>query len=125
MSTPIKTEDLVQLYKELWSTTDEARRHELASQLLSDHATVSIAQPQTLQIHGHADIETHIAFIHKDLVENGLRFRVLDNTIGRNNNAVKFSFQAVNGADEAVVNATVFLILDDENRVVSDHTFFG
>jgi hypothetical protein len=53
---------------------------------------------------------------------NGYRFRALNNTVGHHN-AVKFSWEMIDGRGQADSIGTTFLLLDETGRVKLDYQF--
>ncbi len=124
MSTSSKPEALIREYTEVWSTPDGSRRHELVQKLWNEKATLYINHPQVASFHGLANIEAHITFVsEKEIQGHGLRFDSFYDTVSRNYNVIKFSWQTLDSTEKAVADGMDFMVYDDDDRIISDYMF--
>jgi hypothetical protein len=124
MSTTPKPEDLIREYTEMWSTADKVRRHELVQKLWNKNATLFINHSQVASFQGLSDIEAHITYVNENEIQgHGLKFVSFYQTVSRNHDAIKFSWQTLDSTNKKVADGMDFMVCDNEGRIMSDYMF--
>ncbi|GAA1527656.1 hypothetical protein [Kribbella lupini] len=132
--------ELAGQYVGLWCEPDAELRRRLIRELWADGGAHVLEAPQEirqtaadlgfapspLEAHGHAAIEARVAHSYTRFVASGeFSFRPREDAV-RLNNVVKFGWDTVSGATGEVVGGGLeVLVLDDEDRIVTDYMFPG
>jgi hypothetical protein len=115
----IDLDALVERYVAVWNEPNPTRRHERVAALWHEaavrynHATEQVGRDAIAQ----AVLSTYQRF-----GANGYRYRALNNTVGHHN-AVKFSWEMIDGRGQTDSIGTTFLLLDETGRVKLDYQF--
>jgi hypothetical protein len=110
---------LAERYVAVWNEPNPTRRQERVAALWHqaavryNHATEQVGRDAI----AHAVMSTY-----QRLGANGYRFRALNNTVGHHN-AVKFSWETIDGSGQTDSIGTTFLLLDQTGRVKLDYQF--
>ena len=119
----MKSEDLAAAYFEVWMTTDDDRRHELASQVFTESA-VHYAVPANVEFRGIEAIESNIKRVNKENIQgNGLSFTSGDVTPNHNTLQLEWSVETPSG--QTVATGRDFLLINDDGRVQALYMFNG
>jgi hypothetical protein len=113
--------ELVESYEALWNErSEDIRRRRIAELWTEDGAHFS----QTLEVRGHAAIESRIAAAHARFVDGGKYvFRAIDNIVSHHD-TIRFywTMAPANGGDVESVGLN-FLILAPDGRIREDYQF--
>lgn len=110
-------------YFELWMTADDARRHELATQLFTSDA-VHHAAPADVHFEGVDAIEANITRVNTENIQKaGLSFQEGDIRSNHDSLQVEWSVQAPNG--QTVATGRDFLLINDEGKITKLYMFNG
>lgn len=110
-------------YFELWGTTDDARRHELATSLFAADA-VHHAAPADAHFEGVDAIEANITRVNTENIQKaGLSFH--EGEIRENHDAIQieWSVSAPNG--HTVGTGRDFLLINAEGKITTLYMFNG
>ena len=119
----METKTLAEDYFELWGTTDDARRHELASKVFAASA-VQYVSPANVSLSGVDAIEANIARVNKENIQQaGMSFA--EGEVTPNHNALQVRWSVVNPAGATVGTGRDFLVLDDDGQVAALYMFMG
>jgi hypothetical protein len=119
----VSATELVELYFELWKTTDDNERHALAGKIFTD-AAVQYAVPANVSFSGVDQIEANIAKVNKDNIQQaGLQFHAGNSIANHNSVQIEWSVAAPNG--KTVGTGRDFLLLDEDGRVTALYMFMG
>lgn len=117
------TTTLAAAYFELWMTTDDARRHELATQIFTKDA-VHYAAPANIHFDGADAIEANITRVNTENIQKaGLSFREGETRVNHDALQVEWSVAAPNG--QTVASGRDFLMLNDAGKVTKLYMFNG
>jgi len=119
----METTTLADAYFELWGTTDDAHRHDLAGKVFAESA-VQYVSPANVSLTGVDAIEANIARVNKENIQQaGMTFT--EGEVTPNHNALQVRWSVVNPAGATVGTGRDFLVLDDEGRVTALYMFMG
>lgn len=111
----------VQRYSSVWNEPDTGRRRREVAELWSDEAA---HYTDTLEAHGHAEIETRIADAYEQFVGTGQYvFKALDD-FDSHHHAVRLKWIMLpQDGGKAAAAGTVFILLGSDGRILSDYQF--
>lgn len=110
-------------YFELWGTTDDARRHELATTLFAADA-VHHAAPADVHFEGIEAIEANITRVNTENIQKaGVTFHEGDVRPNHDAIQVEWSVAAPNG--KTVGTGRDFLFINDEGKITKLYMFNG
>ena len=115
------TTTLARRYTEVWNEPDATVRHAAVTRLWAEHG---VERTGSSTHRGHAEIEARVRGAHEEFVrDGGLRFELADDAIGHDG-ALTFTTHMVPAdGGEPVWTGTVFVLLDPDGRILSDHQF--
>ncbi|MEZ3159453.1 nuclear transport factor 2 family protein [Microbacterium sp. BWT-B31] len=117
------TKTIAATYFELWSTTDDARRHELATQLFADDA-VHHAAPADVHFEGVDAIEANITQVNTENIQKaGLSFQEGD--IRTNHDSLQVEWSVSTPAGQTVATGRDFLLLNEDGKVAKLYMYNG
>lgn len=119
----MNTAKLAAYYFELWMTTDDARRHELAIQVFAADA-VHYAAPANVRFEGADAIEANITRVNSENIQKaGLSFR--EGETRENHNALQVEWSVAEPNGQTVASGRDFLVLNDAGKVAKLYMFNG
>ena len=112
---------LVQRYNVVWNESDVDHRRRVIAELWSEDAT---HYTETLEVHGHEEIETRIIGTYEKYVGTGeYVFKALDNAVSHHNVVRLKCIMLPQNGGKAAASGTVFVILGSDGRILSDYQF--
>lgn len=119
----METTTLADAYFELWGTTDDARRHELAGEVFAASAVQHVS-PAGVSLTGLDAIEANIARVNRENIQQaGMTFT--EGEVTPNHDALQVRWSVVNPAGATVATGRDFLVLDGDGRVAALYMFMG
>jgi hypothetical protein len=136
----IDSRELAARYVGVWCEPDAEQRRRTIQELWAENGTHVLHPPQeirdaagglgflstTLAATGYDELEARVARSYEEFIADGkYMFRPRDNAV-RLNNLVKFSWEMVSTADGEVVGEGVeILLVDTDQRILTDYQFPG
>jgi hypothetical protein len=113
---------LMERYMALWHETDDARRREMIGELWTEDGAHFIS---THEYHGYRELEERVSGAYEEFVEKGGFVFRLSGEAEAHHHGVTFSWEMVpaNGTGEVAATGLVFLLLNDEGRILLDYQF--
>lgn len=119
----MNSDAIAQSYFELWSTTDESRRHELATQVFASDA-VHHAAPADVHFEGIEAIERNIARVNTENIQKaGLKFQTGE--VRPNHDSIQLEWSVTTPDGKTVATGRDFLLVNDSGKVTALYMFNG
>jgi hypothetical protein len=117
------TSAIAAAYFELWGTTDDARRHELATTLFAADA-VHHAAPADVDFEGIEAIEANITRVNTDNIQKvGLSFH--EGEIRPNHDSIQIEWSVSTPNGQTVGTGRDFLLINSKGKIATLYMFNG